>query len=48
MRHARNGVRFSCPDRDMTSSPSALMSKFNEYTIMSIKNSGCDITIKTL
>lgn len=48
MRHARNGVRFSCPDRSMTSSPSALMSKFNEYTIMSIKNSGCDITIKTL
>lgn len=48
MRHARNGVRFSCPDRSMTASPSALMSKFNEYTVMSIKGTGCDITIKTL
>ena len=48
MRHARNGVCFSCPDRSMTASPSALMSKFNEYTVMSIKGTGCDITIKTL
>ncbi len=48
MRHARNGVRFSCPDRSMTASPSALMSKFNEYTVMNIKGTGCDITIKTL
>lgn len=48
MHHARNGVRFSCPDRSMTASPSALMSKFNEYTVMNIKGTGCDITIKTL
>ncbi len=48
MRHARNGVRFSCPDRSMTSSPSAVMTKFNEYTVMSIKSTGSDITIKIL
>lgn len=48
MRHASKGVRFSCPDRSMVASPSAVMSKFNEYTIMKTDGSGRDITIKTM